>query len=345
MTTQRQKGATVAEKTKIEWCDATFNPWKGCTKWGPDCANCYAALFSLRTGGPEYAKGVPRQRCIGFESSAMRLASKAARLGKRLKVFPSLCDVFDAEVPPEWHADFWRVVDATRDRLDWLILTKRTENIAGMLPEGWGRGWDGVWLGMSAGDQKTFDLRAPAFLSAHAFLRFLSYEPAFGPVDIGLQSATCGCCERWPSRWAELHGDVYADHWLRAIHPEKRSMVARAGVHRLESNAHGALSARTDGGLLGIMPAEMTVLPGFDWVIVGGESGPGARPFDPLWAHSVVGQCAAAGVPAFIKQMGSRPVGMSLRDKKGGDMSEWPEDLRVRQWPAMLMDRAGGDRG
>lgn len=126
----------MAETTKIEWCDATFNPWTGCTKWGPDCDGCYAAAFSLRVGGPEYKKGVPRRRCAGFEKSALALARKAAKLGKRLKVFPSLCDVFDAEAPPEWRADFWRVVDATRDRLDWLILTKRTENVAGMLPDG-----------------------------------------------------------------------------------------------------------------------------------------------------------------------------------------------------------------
>lgn len=268
----------MSETTKIEWCDATFNPWTGCAKWGPDCDNCYAASFSLRVGGPEYRKGVPRRRCSGFEKSAIALARKAEKAGTRLKVFPSLCDIFDAEVPPEWRADFWRVVDATRDRLDWLILTKRTANIAGMLPETWGDSWSGVWLGMSAGDQRTFDRRVDDFFNVSAAVCFLSYEPAFGGLDMGWRT--------------------------------------------------------------------------FDWVIVGGESGPGARPFHTGWASSIIEQCAESKTACFVKQLGARPLctgewhygplgmPMTLADPKGGDMAEWPADLRVRQWPAMLMDRA-----
>ena len=85
-----------------------------------------------------------------------------------------------------------------------------------------------------------------------------------------------------------------------------------------------------------------------DWVIVGGESGPRARPMDLAWARSLVEQCRAAGVAPFVKQLGSRPVvsphgertegcehtlPLKLRDRKGGDPQEWPEDLRVREWP------------
>jgi protein gp37 len=92
---------------------------------------------------------------------------------------------------------------------------------------------------------------------------------------------------------------------------------------------------------------------GLDWVIVGGESGPKARPFDLAWARSIVQQCQATGVPVFVKQIGARPFTadlthcrgsaalvtdrsgyvLSLRDKKGGDPSEWPPDLRVREYP------------
>lgn len=88
-------------------------------------------------------------------------------------------------------------------------------------------------------------------------------------------------------------------------------------------------------------------------MIVGGESGPGARPCDVAWIRSIVQQCRAEGVPAFVKQLGARPyfsapeirrhgtggvsVGdfgeFAIRDRKGGDPSEWPEDLRVREWP------------
>jgi hypothetical protein len=79
-----------------------------------------------------------------------------------------------------------------------------------------------------------------------------------------------------------------------------------------------------------------------DWVIVGGESGPGARPFDLAWGRSLVEQCKAAGVACFVKQLGAKPSNSAqpggdafwFTDKKGGDLSEWPADLRVREFPA-----------
>jgi protein gp37 len=97
---------------------------------------------------------------------------------------------------------------------------------------------------------------------------------------------------------------------------------------------------------------------GIRWLVVGGESGPGARPFDLAWARSIVAQCKAAGVPCFVKQMGAKPIldcpageqeegqfrddGSArywtlgfIKDKKGGDITEWPEDLRVREFPAV----------
>lgn len=90
--------------------------------------------------------------------------------------------------------------------------------------------------------------------------------------------------------------------------------------------------------------------PPLDWIIVGGESGPGARPFDLAWARSTIEQCRAAGVPCFVKQLGARPRAFgssevterdlqdalaldAMRDRKGGDMDEWPPDLRVREEP------------
>ncbi len=75
-------------------------------------------------------------------------------------------------------------------------------------------------------------------------------------------------------------------------------------------------------------------LRGIDWLIIGGESGPKARPFDPKWARSILKQARAARVPVFVKQMGSNPVGLSLEDSKGGDIEEWPNSLQVRRMPA-----------
>ena len=78
---------------------------------------------------------------------------------------------------------------------------------------------------------------------------------------------------------------------------------------------------------------------GIDWVIIGGESGPGARPFMLHWARDLVAQCRGAGVAPFVKQLGSRPTDsitdVHLRDSAGGDMAEWPADLRVREFPVV----------
>jgi protein gp37 len=75
-----------------------------------------------------------------------------------------------------------------------------------------------------------------------------------------------------------------------------------------------------------------------NWVICGGESGPGARPFNLAWAESLLAQCRVAGVPFFMKQVGARVesgcVIEQMRDRKGGDPAEWPEALRVREFPA-----------
>lgn len=86
--------------------------------------------------------------------------------------------------------------------------------------------------------------------------------------------------------------------------------------------------------------------PGLSWLIVGGESGPKARPMDLAWARSLVEQGRAASVPVFVKQLGRRPIVdhaalgdppstyyLCLRDSHGGDPEEWPEDLRVREFP------------
>lgn len=78
---------------------------------------------------------------------------------------------------------------------------------------------------------------------------------------------------------------------------------------------------------------------GISWVIVGAESGAGARPFHAAWAESVIGQCRAAAVAVFVKQVGKRLYydegrgWLNMKDPKGGDPLEWPEPLRVRQFP------------
>ena len=202
-----------------------------------------------------------------------------------------------------------------------------------------------VWLGVSVEDQATADARIPLLLQTPAAVRFVSYEPALGPVDFGLDKATCKCCPRWGGRWIRTKHRVVAD--FPSI--GKPGHEAPPGIYRASSNPHGALCVPTPAGDLGVRPREFDVLGQPDWIIVGGESGPGARPFDVAWARSTIAQCRAASVPVFCKQLGSAPavsgaeadpshptfkaLEFGLRDRKGGDPSEWPEDLRVREFP------------
>lgn len=128
---------------------------------------------------------------------------------------------------------------------------------------------------------------------------------------------------------------------------EDRKALARVDVLRVTPAAVRFLSVEPLLEDLGVID-----LTGIDWVIAGGESGPHARPCDARWISSIVAQCKAAGVPVFVKQIGANPVhdlgdghrdrtaslvravtGIPLTDRKGGDWNEWPEDLRVREYP------------
>jgi len=105
--------------------------------------------------------------------------------GMRSRVFcASLADVFDNKAPAGARGD---LLDLIRDtpQLDWLLLTKRPENIAKMLPADWGAGWPNVWFGTTCEDQQHFDRRWPILRAVPAAVRFISYEPALGPLAIG----------------------------------------------------------------------------------------------------------------------------------------------------------------
>jgi protein gp37 len=117
-------------------------------------------------------------------------------------VFPSLCDPFDNQVPARWRHDFWHRIDQT-PHLDWLLLTKRPQNIAKMLPDPstgvkpWGNGWPNVWFGVSAGNQEEANRNIPILLATPAVVRFASLEPLLGPItlkDKWLHKPLCYCC-------------------------------------------------------------------------------------------------------------------------------------------------------
>lgn len=290
----------------------------------PGCANCYAAARNHRFGMDNWGKGKPRRRtsaanwrkplawnrqgnvCVecGTPPAPDCECGQIGAIGKtaRPRIFPSLCDWLDDEVPIELLADFLRVIRQTPN-LAWLLLTKRPENCLARIEAaqdwhfdhgdrnvaGWLSDWrlrdtpppSHIWLGTSVEDRPR-KTRIDELRKTPAKVRFLSLEPLL--EDLG-----------------ELD------------------------------------------------------LRGIRWVIVGGESGPGARPCNVDWVRSIVGQCRAAGVPCFVKQLGS--IGVSettqgwppgkikwdsgaphafranLKHPKGGDPDEWPADLRVREFP------------
>ena len=326
----------MSQNTAIEWADHTFNPWIGCTKVSPGCANCYAAVTTParvdRANGIErWGKGNPRRRTsTAMWNEPLIWNQRAKETGVRARVFPSLCDPFDDEVPIQWFCDLLELIQST-PHLDWLLLTKRPERWEERIQdaymhshgEGWQSMWtqgeppENVWLGVSVEDQQRADERIPALLQIPAKVRFLSVEPMLEKVRL----------------WSE--GFIPADE---------------EGPKRV-----GYMRGRDDGksGLL-VTPAE--VMEGIHWVIVGGESGTSARPCDVEWIRSIVIQCKDAGLSIFVKQLGAYPIArkvdcddwpehvqfdqacvgitIKLRHPKGGEITEWPTALAVRQFPA-----------
>ena len=332
--------------SKIQWTDHTFNPWIGCTKVHTGCKNCYAESdMDTRRGRVKWGPKGTRSKTSETNwrepikwnrkaAVASAVASKChefdqAGLGKfqdngpaveyhRPRVFcASLADVFEDWQGPivdhhgevlhyhdrdglpqitmnDLRRDLFALIDRTPN-LDWLLLTKRPENVIKMCPDYIALDDDdpapviygdrflkprkNVWIGTSVSDQETADHEWDQLQRCNPIAHhlFLSIEPLVAPIDM--------------------------EHvWRNSLLP--------------------------------------------DWVIVGGESGNNARPCKINWVQSVVEQCKGADVPVFVKQLGAHSLGyeqgtaiayeprIKWKDKKGGDPSEWPKSLRVRQFPS-----------
>lgn len=289
----------MSENTKIEWADHTFNPWTGCTKVSPGCDHCYAEGWAKRSGQVQWGPGAERRRtsaanwklplrwdtqahaafvawerfratCLGATDADLQ--AEGFIKPRRPRVFcASLADVFDNEVPIEWRADLFRLIEST-PHLDWLLLTKRIGNAAEMMFRARGGHLPilpNVWIGASITTQTEADRDIPKLLATPAAKRFLSMEPLLRPVD------------------------------LRALRVGDRLILdALTGCH---SSSAGPGTVEE---CLASLPRLPGILPPVDWVIGGGESGPKARPMHPDWARSLRDQCTAAGVAFHFKQWG-----------------------------------------
>ena len=184
----------MAETTGIAWTDSTWNPWIGCTKYGPGCDNCYAeALMDKRWRRVQWGKGKPRQKTSAANWQAPLRWEKhheafALAHGRRRRVFcASLADVFDNEAPRAWRRELFELIEAT-PHLDWLLLTKRIGNVPAMLKHDGDREAlpANVWLGATMVNQAEYDRDVPKLAAVGASVRFLSVEPMLGPIRGGL---------------------------------------------------------------------------------------------------------------------------------------------------------------
>lgn len=191
----------MGQETGISWCDHTFNPWIGCQAVSPGCDNCYAQARADRFG-EDFASR--RWTSAANWRQPARWNSDAAAAGVRRRVFcASLADVFDDKAD-HIRGELWRVIEAT-PHLDWLLLTKRPQNIADRLPtaadgcSNWGLdGWPNVWLGITAENQIEYDRRWPSLAEIPAAVRFLSCEPLLSEINLHdlvcRKIGTSGCC-------------------------------------------------------------------------------------------------------------------------------------------------------
>lgn len=183
----------MGETSAISWTDATFNPWVGCTKVSQGCRLCYAETQNNRYqwNPAGWGPGAPRKRTSAANwKKPIEWAKKAKAEGVTRRVFcASLADVFDPEVSQDWRSDLWYLINLTGEYggLEWLLLTKRPQYLAQMLPAEWiDNPPDYVRLGVTAEDQENYDRRWSKLARVWHGKNFVSYEPALGELDLGL---------------------------------------------------------------------------------------------------------------------------------------------------------------
>jgi protein gp37 len=244
----------MAEKSKIEWTDSTWNPVAGCTKISPGCKNCYAETFAERWRG---VPGHPYEQGFDLRLWPERLTLPLVWKQPKMIFVNSMSDLFHKDVPDDFIRRVFKVMLEARHHT-FQMLTKRSERMMRWVNMSFKEKLPAhIWLGVSVENQD-YVWRVQHLQKTMAAVRFLSVEPLLGPINF---------------RPANLRG-----------------------IH---------------------------------WVIVGGESGPGARPMNPQWARAVKKSCKNNSVPFFFKQWGAYTArGKRVGKKKAGrilDGKTWNE--------------------
>jgi protein gp37 len=243
----------MAERSSIEWTDATWNPVRGCTKVSPGCAHCYAETFAERFRG---VRGHPYEQGFDLRLVPEKLADPIRWRRPRMIFVNSMSDLFHADVPDDYIIKVAQVMKAARWHT-FQVLTKRSERLLELLQSGlaFAASDPHIWWGVSVENRKHGLPRVRHLQAAPAAVRFLSIEPLLeelGPFDLA----------------------------------------------------------------------------GIAWVIVGGESGPGAREMRPAWVRTLRAQCRRAGIPFFFKQWGGHQKSTAGRKLDGRTYDEMPSVVR-----------------
>lgn len=212
----------MAENSKIEWCDHTFNPWVGCTKVSAACDHCYAETWAKRSGLVKWGNAPRRRTSEANWAKPFRWNRAAQAAGAPATVFcASLADWLDNRAPHTWRLDLAQMIEST-PHLIWLLLTKRPQNWEQYSP--WPYAPPNVWLGTTAENQKEFDRRWPYIANVQAAVHFVSYEPALGPLSL----AGCYPVPDWIICGGESghHARDMDPAWARTLRDECRTAGA-----------------------------------------------------------------------------------------------------------------------
>lgn len=313
----------------ISWTEETWNPVAGCSIVSPACTNCYAmsvaAMIERASGGRTHYAGTTKTvngKPVWTGKLVMapeHIVTAPLRWKRPRRVFVnSMSDLFHEDMPDKWIDRVFAIM-ALSPQHTFQVLTKRPERMRRYMTSAMGRIADliiamrrergdispviplphitpghawwplaNVWLGVTAEDQARADERVPSLLETPAAIRFVSAEPLLGPIGF-------------------------------------RQFRIPAEPH---SQTHDALSGYSSDTPFGLIKAGLPDRFGrgrLDWIIVGGESGPGARPTHPDWVRAIRDDCAAAGVAFHLKQV--------TENGKKVPIDRWPADLRIQEFP------------
>ncbi|MDS1348563.1 DUF5131 family protein [Planktothrix agardhii] len=308
--------------TTISWCDEVCNPIVGCSKISAGCERCYAATAAKSARLQQFWQYREVKEWNGHVVFVGEQLMKPFHWKKPKRIFVgSMTDLFHENTPDEWRDRIFSVI-ALNPSHTFQLLTKRPALMRDYLMGAKQRirraavdlgrklnlsyetyepyetcqfDWplSNLWLGVTAENQAMADKRIPLLMQIPAKVRFLSCEPLLEPINLS---------KFLPIEWSEI-----AEDWIESW----------PGIGSYSTNDYPS------------------------WVIAGGESGAGARPCHVDWLRDIASQCQSAKVPVFIKQLGSNALQghivngskLKLKDRKGSDINEFPEDLRLQQFP------------